>query len=104
MRSWGVFHRADVTQWLRGHGFVVVQPGNHISARAQEFLFEEACRNDARVALFEAVFVRRCTWAARWPFLTEPLSSRAHSNGSPSWEQLDSVDLSQSVCFDGCPC
>ena len=41
MRSWGVFHRADLTQWLRGHGFAAVQPGNHISARAQEFLFEK---------------------------------------------------------------
>ena len=54
MRSWGVFHRADLTR-LRGHGFAAVQPGNHISAHAQEFLFEEACKNDARVALFEAV-------------------------------------------------
>ena len=44
MRSWGVFHRGDLTQWLRGHGFAGAQPGNHIPARAQEYFFEEACR------------------------------------------------------------
>ena len=51
-----MFHRADLTQWLRGHGFAAVQPGNHISARAQEF-YSRKRRNDARVALFEVVFV-----------------------------------------------
>ena len=103
MRSWGVFHRADLTQWLRGHGFAAVQPGNHISAHAEEFLFEEACRNDARVALFEAVFVRLTLHMGRTMAVPEgatpasrpTVSSHARSNGSPSWEQLDSVDLSE---------
>ena len=64
MRSWGPSvspcQKIDLTQWLRGHGFAAVQPGNHISikvgpsSRILAKVFEEAksvCRNDARVAL-----------------------------------------------------
>ena len=58
MRSWGVFQRIDLTQWLRGHGFAGTQPGNHITARAQGHFFQETCWVDARVALLEAFFVR----------------------------------------------
>ena len=50
--------RDDLTQWLRDQRFAGAQPGNHIPARAQEFLFSEACRFDASVALLEAFFVR----------------------------------------------
>ena len=32
-------------------------PGNHIEARAQEFIFSEAIAADARVVLLEAVYV-----------------------------------------------
>ena len=58
LRSWGVSCQDDLTQWLRDQRFAGAQPGNHIPARAQEFLFSEACRFDARVALLEAFFVR----------------------------------------------
>ena len=104
MRSWGVFHRADpdAMQWLRGHGFAAAQPGNHISPRAQEFLFGEACRNDARVA-FEAFLVRLTLHMGRTMAVPEgatpadrpTVPSHARSNGSPSWEQVGSVDLSE---------
>ena len=102
MRSW---------EWLRGHGFAALQPSNHISALAQEVLFEDACRNDARVALFEAVFVRLKLHMGRtmaFPkeprqqagpqFLRMPVPT-VHQVGN-SWIQ----STSQSVCCDGCPC
>ena len=53
---WGVAGQDDLTQWLRDQRFAGAQPGNHIPARAQEFLFSEGF--DARVALLEAFFVR----------------------------------------------
>ena len=52
-RSWGISAREDLTSWLQSHGFPATQAGNHISARAQEYLLTEACNFDVRVALFE---------------------------------------------------
>ena len=57
MRSWGITTEQDLSQWLRRQGFPGPQPGNHISARAQEFVLAEGCRFDARVAMLEVVFV-----------------------------------------------
>ena len=57
MRSWEIHEREHLTDWLRRQGFPAVQPGNQISAHAQEFLLSEACRADNRVALLEAVYV-----------------------------------------------
>ena len=44
MRSWEIHEREHLTDWLRRQGFPAVQPGNHISAHAQEFLLSETCR------------------------------------------------------------
>ena len=49
----------DLTIWFRREGFPCAQLGNHISARAQEHLLTSACREDARVALLESVYVAR---------------------------------------------
>ena len=56
-RTWGIDNREQLTPWLRFQGFPATLPGNHISARAQEFLLAEAGRQDARVGLIEVVCV-----------------------------------------------
>ena len=56
-RSWGILEVDDLTIWLRRQGFVGTQPGNHIEARAQDFIMHEATRANATVALLEVVFV-----------------------------------------------
>ena len=56
-RSWNVHATGDLTIWLRSNGFAAVQPGNHISARAQEHILTQACACDARVALLESAYV-----------------------------------------------
>ena len=62
MRGWGIQDREDLSIWLRNHGFAGTAPGNHIAARAQEFLLNEAVAVDARVALLEpSMCVSRCT-------------------------------------------
>ena len=50
LRSWGIECREHLTEWSL--------PGNHISARGQEYLFGEACRVDTRVSLIEVACVR----------------------------------------------
>ena len=57
MPSWGITTEQDLSAWLRRHGFPGLQLGNHISARAQEFVLAGGCRFDAPVAMLEAVFV-----------------------------------------------
>ena len=100
--NWGVFHRADLTQWLRGHGFVAVQPGNHVSPRSRNVVrgsVQERCKS----CVVRTVFVRLTLHMGRTisvpegatPASRPTVSSHARSNGSPSWEQLDSVDLSE---------
>ena len=56
-RLWSIEEREDLTVWLRGQGFADTRPGNHIAARAQEFILSEACRVDARVALLGVSYV-----------------------------------------------
>ena len=105
MRSWGVGQEVDLQAWLRGQGFPGPQPGNHISARAQEYILSEGCRSDARVALLEAVFVtttlemgrRNAPASARIPSAATERVRRA-SQVPPrvdhsSWASLDSVDV-----------
>ena len=57
MRSWGVHSREELSIWLRRQGFPGPAPGNHISARAQEFILTEGCSHDGRVTLLESSFV-----------------------------------------------
>ena len=95
LRSWGVSGQDDLTQWLRDQRFAGAQPGNHIPARAQEFLFSEACRFDARVALLEAFFVRLTLHMAdRWRFhlarflpMRRPAYRLLRRTDGPSWIQ-----------------
>ena len=56
MRAWRTSSPPDLSLWFQG--FAMTQPGNHIPARAQEFVIGEACRFNARVALLEACYVR----------------------------------------------
>ena len=58
LRAWYIEEPDNLTDWLRTQGFPGTNPGNHISARAQEFIFGEAIRADARVALLEGVYVQ----------------------------------------------
>ena len=53
MRSWGVHSREELPIWLRRQGFPGLAFGNHISARAQEFILIEGCSHDGRVTLLE---------------------------------------------------
>ena len=95
---------------------MVARSARHLSPRSR-MCVREACRNDARVALFEAVFVRLTVHMGRTMAVPEgatPASgptvpSHARSNGSPSWEQSDSVDLSERLLrreptLKSCPC
>ena len=55
--TWSFMDREGLTEWLRSQGFAGSQPRNHIPARAREFILEQACRQDARVALLESAYV-----------------------------------------------
>ena len=57
MRTRGVADCEELSNWLGRQGFPRTTPGNHISARAHEFILGEATTLDARCALLEAVFV-----------------------------------------------
>ena len=57
MRLWGVQSQLELSEWLGNQGFPAARPGSHISARGQEHVLTEGCREDARVALLECVFV-----------------------------------------------
>ena len=46
MRSWGVHSREELPIRLRRQGFPGFVLGNHISARAQEFILIEGCSHD----------------------------------------------------------
>ena len=74
LRGWGVTEREGLSTWLRNNGFVATTPGNHIAARAQEFIFSEAIATDARVALRKAACVTRCISVVNWPFLQQFVS------------------------------
>ena len=109
LRSWGVADREDLSHWLGTQGFPRTSPGNHISARAQEFILGEATTLDARCASLEAVFVlvtlnvaREMTGNAEVPRQPAPLEApRRVPPTVPSdfplecWQQLDQVDLSE---------
>ena len=56
MRAWRVT-TPELSGWLRSRGFPATQPGQHLSARAQEFIFHEGGVLDARVELLETAFV-----------------------------------------------
>ena len=107
-RLWSIEEREDLTVWLRGHGFAGTRPGNHIAARAQEFILSEACRVDARVALLEVTYVAavlhigRMTGGPRGDtpraIIQRPCcpAARGSRNGSvpaSSWQELDAVNV-----------
>ena len=105
LRGWGVTEREGLSTWLRNNGFAATVPGNHIAARAQEFIFSEAIAADARVALLEAVYVCYTVHVSRQlavpPTIREsPRSRVVQRRTSPSsfpdgsWEQMDDLDLS----------
>ena len=57
MRSWGVESELEFSMCLGDHGFTATRPSNHINGRVQEYIMTVGCREDARVALLECVFV-----------------------------------------------
>ena len=81
---------------VRGDG-----PGNHIAARAQEFILGEASRLDARVSLLEAVHVKLAIHLGRG--LTVPQSQHSirevgarvsnAAAGDLDWAQLDQFQV-----------
>ena len=104
LRCWGVTEREGFSTWLRNNGFAATVPGNHIAAKAQEFIFSEAIAADARVALLEAVYVCYTVHVSRQlaVLLTIRESPRprvVQRRTSPSsfpdgfWEQMDDLDL-----------
>ena len=108
LRTWGIQEREHLTAHLRRQGFPATQPGNHISARAQEPLLSEACQVDARVALVEVVCMNVAICLGQE--LVVPEVARPHHEGIPvrhqrqreaaqesSWHQLDQLNLED--CF-----
>ena len=82
-------------------GVPAVQPGNHISARAQEFLLTEARQVDGRVALLEAVVIDAIQMGRAGAVHPDRVESHRvvgrlqapASNADPNWAQLDQVSL-----------
>ena len=107
MRNWRIDTPPQLSTWLRSQGFAASRPGHHIPARAQEQILSEACREDARVALLEAVYVLVTLHLGRISGI-RPVSRHVgpevsrHSRPtvptqvpSDSWLELDTVDLKQ---------
>ena len=88
---------------VENNGFTGTAPGNHIAARAPEFLLGEAVAVNARVALLEAVSVCLTVHMSRQLAVESRVTEvprRAVQKRTPpstfpegSWEQLDEVDL-----------
>ena len=102
LRRWGVTTREGLSDWLGENRFPRTVPGNHISARAQDHIFGEAIRMDARVSLLEAVFVLIAIQ------LGMEVSVRPHTETVPTvpagmpqeitratWELFDDVNVSE---------
>ena len=118
-RMWSIYEREDLTGWLRRRGFPGTQPGNHISARAQEHILTEACRTDARVALLEASHVAVVLHVGRQMAVPSAIqgdaeqrfrqAGRQDTRTNPfdgAWAQLDSVDchdLTKIPMLKSCP-
>ena len=102
MRSWGISSPPDLSLWFRDPGFAMIQPGNHIPARAPEFVIGEACRFDARVALLEACYVRVTLHVGQQMAVpphsvpvgvTRRVETGASVGETQRWAQLDAVEL-----------
>ena len=109
----GVGSQHDLSAWFGRQGFPRVSPGNHISARAQEFVLGEAVSVDARAALLEAAFVtvtilmgRELSVGGAQRARTNLKEQNQHDATIPlqrafslqkCWQQLDPVDLSEAV-------
>ena len=98
-RTWGIDNREQLTSWLRLQGFPATLPGNHISARAQEFLLAEAGRHDARVGLIEVVCVSLAIHMGREAIVTRPETLQDHEVQARQpasvsmWEELDRFSM-----------
>ena len=102
MRAWNISRQEDLSTWSSSQGFPGPQLGNHISARAQEFVLSEGCRHDVRVAMLEAVYVTTTLESGRRlvpvtaPPADVPERCRApptHPTKQASWAELDEVEL-----------
>ena len=87
MRTWGVADCEELSNWLGRQGFPRTTPGNHISARAQEFILGGATTLDARCALLEAVFVL-VTVNVVWEMTGTVDNPRCHQHQSASHHQF----------------
>ena len=97
----------DLPTWLRSQGFPGPAPGNHLSARAQEFILIEGSSFDGRVTLLEAAYItlklhtRRGTTAQSRPAENverpraqpNPRVCRGTAFFPESWAVLDEVEL-----------
>ena len=105
MRSWGVHSREELSTWLRRQGFPGLALGNHISARAQEFVLTEGCSHDGRVTLLESSFVTLVLHTGRTQTVQNPTSvaerprvvqrPRPPPVFSDSWASLDGVQVEE---------
>ena len=106
MRSWGVESELELSTWLGNHGFPATRPGIHLNGRAQEYILNAGCREDARVALLECVFVALTLEEGRHRPRDPPAGSgspgvRMRRTGVPmevpsgSWAQMDRIDLEE---------
>ena len=81
--------------------FPGTNPGNHISARAQEFILGVAIRADARVALLEGVYVQLAIHMGRELVVPQPdpVPSRPEVPGPRvsgfDWAQLDEFHIDE---------
>ena len=66
-RTWGITAREHLTLWLRRQGFPGTRSGNHIGARAQEFIMTPAGPMFASLCCWKCrLWPPRCTLPVRW--------------------------------------
>ena len=69
MRSWGIMHVDDLTEWLRSHGLPATRPRWHFTARAQEFILQEKVQDGRTCVGQDASHTKQATFgetATKW--------------------------------------
>ena len=88
-RTWSIFELEDLTQWLRRQGFVGTQPGNHISARAQEHILVKRAGATREWLCWRPVWSRSfCIQGGSCETLSAPPPDRAEGRGGVHWRVL----------------
>ena len=95
LRDWCIGEPGHLTAWLRTQGFPGTNPGNHIAARAQEFILGEAIRADARVALLEGHMGRELAVPQPHSTPSPPVAVGPRATAGFNWSLLDEFQINE---------